>query len=450
MTDDSWVVLTTPAGADAQPDRVVSWRRIVLQSVLAVLVVFGVSVAAGTIAARQAAESESVNDALTVTDLLAGAVVTPALEDALLSPDPATAAAARRRFDGVMRPGVLVGAIVRTKLWTPAGRIVYSDEPRLVGQVFPLGDEERAVLRSPRTRAEVSDLDEPENRYERSDRKLLEVYRPVWTPSGQTLLFETYSRYDAVTDRSGQLWRGFAGITISSLLLMLVLLAPVAWALVGRVRRATAQREQLRERALAASDEERKRIAATLHDGVVQDLTAGAFAVAAAAGKARATPGAESLAERLDSVAGTVRAGVGSMRALLVDIYPPSLVDSGLAAALEDLVIPLRERGTSVEVTVEPTGELAPDVESLLFRIAQEGLRNVVKHAGAQQVTVSVTGSVTLEIADDGVGFDPAAVVPEGHFGLRVMTDLARDAGARLAVSSRPGGGTRWRVEHTT
>ena len=446
MTDDSWVVLAA-AGGTAQPDRAVSWRRIVIQSVLAALVVFGVVAAAGTIAARQAAESESVNDALTVTDLLAGAVVTPALEDALLSPDAATAAAARERLDAVMRPGVLVGAIVRTKLWTPEGRIVYSDEPRLIGRTFPLGEDERAVLGKPRTRAEVSDLDEPENQYERSESKLLEVYRPVWTPSGKTLLFETYSRYDAVTERSGQLWRGFASITISSLLLMLVLQAPVTWALVGRVRRAQRQREQLRERAIAASDEERKRIAATLHDGVVQDLTAGAFAVAAAAGKARSTPGAESLAERLDSVAGTVRAGVGSMRSLLVDIYPPSLVDSGLAAALEDLATGLRERGTAVVITVEPARPLSPDVESLLFRVVQESLRNVAKHAGAQRVTVAVTGAVTLEIADDGVGFDPTAVVPEGHFGLRVMADLARDAGASLAVSSRPGGGTRWRLE---
>ncbi|WP_051570990.1 sensor histidine kinase [Cryptosporangium arvum] len=446
MTDDNWVVLAA-AGNPARADRVVSWRRIIVQSVLAVLVVFGVAASAGTIAARQAAESESVNDALTVTDLLAGAVVTPALEDALLSPDRTTAAAARERLDAVIRPGVLVGAIVRTKIWTPDGTIVYSDEPRLIGRTFPLGDDERGVLETPRTRADVSDLDEPENQYERSDSKLLEVYRPVWTPGGRTLLFETYSRYDAVTDRSGQLWRGFASITVSSLLLMLVLQAPVIWALVGRVRRATLQREQLRERAMAASDSERKRIAATLHDGVVQDLTAGAFAVAAAAGKARATPGAESLAERLDSVAGTVRAGVGSMRSLLVDIYPPSLVDSGLAAALEDLVTGLRERGTEVEITVEPTRELTPDVESLLFRVAQESLRNVAKHADAAHVVVAVTGAVTLEVADDGVGFDPAAVGPEGHFGLRVMADLAREAGATLAVASRPGGGTRWRLE---
>ncbi|GAA0246167.1 sensor histidine kinase [Cryptosporangium japonicum] len=446
MTDDNWVVLAA-AGDAARADRVVSWRRIVVQSVLAVLVVFGVAASAGTIAARQAAESESVNDALTVTDLLAGAVVTPALEDALLSPDEATAAAARDRLDAVIRPGVLVGAIVRTKIWTPEGRIVYSDEPRLIGRTFPLGDDERAVLRTPRTRADVSDLDEPENQYERSDSKLLEVYRPVWTPGGRTLLFETYSRYDAVTDRSGQLWRGFAGITVSSLLLMLVLQAPVTWALVGRVRRATLQREQLRERAMAASDSERKRIAATLHDGVVQDLTAGAFAVAAAAGKARSTPGAESLAERLDSVAGTVRAGVGSMRSLLVDIYPPSLVDSGLAAALEDLVTGLRERGTEVAITVSPERELTPDVEALLFRVAQESLRNVAKHADASHVVVAVTGAVTLEITDDGVGFDSAAVRPEGHFGLRVMADLAREAGAMLAVASRPGGGTRWRLE---
>ncbi|MFI5960506.1 sensor histidine kinase [Cryptosporangium sp. NPDC051539] len=446
MTDDNWVVLAA-SGTPSAPDRPVSWRRIVIQSVVAALVVFAVVASVGTIAARQAAESESVNDALTVTDLLAGAVVTPNLQDALLSDDPAVAAAARQRLDGVMRSGVLVGAVIRTKLWTPEGRIVYSDEPRLVGRTFPLGTDERDVLKDPSTRADVSDLDEPENEYERSEGKLLEVYRPVWTPSGRTLLFETYSRYDVVTERSGQLWQGFAGITISSLLLMLVLQAPLTLALVGRVRRAQRQREVALDRAVAASDEERRRIAATLHDGVVQDLTAGAFAVAAAAGKARATPGGESLAERLDSAAGTVRASVGSMRSLLVDIYPPSLVDAGLAGSLDDLATGLRGRDVTVDLTVVPDRELPSDVEALLFRIAQECLRNTAKHADASHVTVVVTGHVTLEISDDGRGFDPSRPADEGHFGLRLMTDLARDAGASLAVSSAPGAGTNWRLE---
>jgi signal transduction histidine kinase len=449
--DVAWTVLTADS-EDARPDRPLSWRRIVIQAVLAVLVVFSVVAVAGTIAARRAAESESVNDALQVTDLLAGAVVIPALEDAILSSDPATAAAAVDRLDHVVRKGVMVGPIVRVKLWAPDGRIVYSDETRLIGERFALGEDEREVLRSPSTRADISDLRGVENRFERAQGKLLEVYRPVWTPSGLPLLFETYSHYETVTARSAQLTRGFGGITISSLLLVLVLQAPLTWALVGRVRRAQRQREVLLDRAVSASEEERRRIAATLHDGAVQDLTASAFAVAGVADRARSA-GQESLAERLDAVAGTVRASIGGLRSLLVDIYPPSLRKSGLAAALGDLVTTLRSRDVDVRLSVPSRLELPPQVEEVVFRVAQECLRNAARHANAERVTVSVEATdraARLDVADDGVGFDPGSALAdpsEGHFGLRVLADLAKDANAVLSVSSAPAKGTRWRLE---
>jgi hypothetical protein len=115
--------------------------------------------------------------------------------------------------------------------------------------------------------AEVSNLDRPENKFERGRGKLLEVYRPVWTPAGQPLLFETYSPYQQVTQRAGQLWRGFAGITISGLLIMVALLLPILWRLLNRISGAQRQREVLLQRAVDASEEERRRIAGTLHDG---------------------------------------------------------------------------------------------------------------------------------------------------------------------------------------
>ena len=91
-------------------------------------------------------------------------------------------------------------------------------------------------------------------------------------PSGQPLLFETYLPYDTVTARTGQLWRGFAGITVSSLLLLIVLMLPILWRLLDRVRAAHDQRVHLLERAVDASATERQRVAASLHDGVVQEL----------------------------------------------------------------------------------------------------------------------------------------------------------------------------------
>ncbi len=283
----------------------------------------------------------------------------------------------------------------------------------------------------------------------------------MWTPSHQTLLFETYSRYDAVTARSSQLWRGFAGITLTSMLLLLLAQAPLTWALIVRVRRAQVEREAWLARAVSASDEERRKIAATLHDGAVQELVASAFLVAGAGERARSA-GDDVAAEQLDVAAGAVRSSIGGLRSLLVDIYPPALRSAGIAAALRDLVAPMRGRDLEVIIDVPETVELPPPVEELIFRVAQECLRNVSRHADASSVELTLTvptgkivpagepGVAVLEIADDGVGFDAAAVLaepPEGHFGLRLIADQAAVAGATLLVKSVPGGGTRWRME---
>ena len=458
-----WVTL---AGAwpVVHPEEPPSWRRVVA-AVAAISLGLFVGVAlAGTITARRAAEREAVNDALQLTALMAHAVVEPALEDGLTSRDPVVAAAARGRLDDVVRSRLMTGELVRVKIWTPQGLIVYSDEARLVGQTFALDDEERAVLTQPATRADVSDLTKPENRYEQSAGRLLEVYRPVWTPQAQVLLFETYTRYDAVAARSSQLWRGFAGITLSSLLLLLLAQAPLTWALVRRVRRAQRQRLELLDRAVSASEGERRRIAATLHDGAVQELAASAFAVAGAAERARLHGDAVG-EQRLVTAAATVRASIGGLSSLLVDIYPPSLRGSGLAAAMSDLVAPLRSRELDVTLDVPDGLQLPADVEEVVFRVAQECLRNVARHAHARRVAVRLRydegepghlerevwgGRVLLEIGDDGVGFDAGELVSSpagGHFGLRLMADLASGAGATLDVLSAPGRGTRWRLE---
>ena len=233
-------------------------RQIYLQVVvMAVAVIIAVGVL-GAVASRKVAEREAVNDAAQTTGVLADAVVQPVLTPGVVTGDKAAIA----RLDRAVREHVLGDSIVRVKVWTVDGRIVYSDEPRLVGQTFPLGEEEREVLAQPATRAEVSNLDEPENAFERGQGRLLEVYRPVWTSDGQVLLFETYGPYSQVTSRTRDLWRGFAGVTFSSLLILVVLLLPVLWRLLDRLRSTQAQREMLLQRAIDASSEERQRIAA--------------------------------------------------------------------------------------------------------------------------------------------------------------------------------------------
>jgi signal transduction histidine kinase len=445
-----WVVVSR-ARSDSdepalRPERLIA---LVVAGALVVLVVAGL---VGVLAARNLAERQAVNDAANTADLLAEAVVQPVLTDAIATGDPAGV----RALDAALADYLANSSLVRVKVWTRDGLIVYSDEPRLVGQRYQLSADAREVFSHPATRAEVSDLDKPENQYERGQGRLLEAYRPVWTPAGTPLLFETYSPYTEVDSRASELWRGFAGVTVSSLLLFAALLIPLVWQLLTRLRAAQRQRERLLERAVEASDDERRRIAGTLHDGVVQELAASSFAVSAAASRAEAA-GDRDLAEDLRATAGTLRDSIGGLRTLLVDIYPATLETAGLLDVLRDLAGTLRARGIDVDLALPDADPgLGPEHDRLVFRIAHECLENVKRHSSASRVWLRLVrdaDTAVLEVADDGVGFDAATVLanpPEGHFGLRVLADVATQAGADLAVASAPGAGCRWRLTVAT
>jgi signal transduction histidine kinase len=429
-------------------------RRIVSQLLIGVLLVLIAVTVGGTLAARRLAERSAVNDAANTAGLLAEAVVTPALTDELLTGDPK----AVQEFDDLVREGIITpdSGVKRVKLWRKDGTILYSDQRELIGDKFPLGEEELEVLAHPRTVAEISDLSRPENKIDRKlGNKLVEVYRPVWTPSGKEALFEIYTPYTAVSQRTSQLWRGFAGVTLTSLLLFVLLLAPLLWHLLRRVRRAQRQRELLLERAVDASATERRRIAATLHDGPVQDLAATSFVIAGATAQARAT-GQSAVVEELGSVSASVRTSIRALRSLLVDIYPASLAQAGLGAALTDLATSVRAQGLDVRVDSDDDLGLSLDQERLVYRVAQETLRNAAKHAAPCTVTITLyrvqeaDDMVVLDVVDDGNGFDVAERVarPEpGHFGLQLLADLAQNGGALLQVASAPGRGTHWRLQ---
>jgi signal transduction histidine kinase len=223
--------------------------------------------------------------------------------------------------------------------------------------------------------------------------------------------------------------------------------------LARRLRRTQYQREELLKRAIEAADEERRRIASDLHDGVVQDLAGVAFALG---GMARgAEPDAATTRNEVRSAAARVRDSVRQLRSLLVEIYPPNLEDEGLEAALSDLLARLEPRGIETSLVVDaPLDALGVDTTQLLYRTAQEGLRNVVSHADARRVSVTVTSSgqtTVLEIQDDGRGFDGEQVPErEGHLGLRALAGFAASMGAALSVRSTPGKGTVLALEVPT
>jgi signal transduction histidine kinase len=179
---------------------------------------------------------------------------------------------------------------------------------------------------------------------------------------------------------------------------------------------------------------------------VVQNLAGVSYSLAAAAERSDSQDGDETL----ERAAAQTRESIRELRGLLVEIYPPSLHRAGLAAALDDVAAPLVRRGIQVSIDVPPNLAVTEETEGLLFRVAQEALRNVAAHAEAWHVEVEVRQEgdrVSLQIEDDGRGFDMAAKRPEDHFGLNLIEDLARDADADLSVTSAPGEGTRVRLD---
>lgn len=418
-----------------------------------VLLVTGIGVAT-TVLASRAAENEALADARSVTVLLAKSVAEPALRPGLIHGD----AGAIDRFDQEVLDRLLESdvvsvdddhkpLVVRIKIWADDGTIVYSDRTELIGSTYQLGGEELEILRNGGIEAEVSDLSKPENRFEKDSGGLVEVYTQIWSPEGDPLLFEAYFSADDIAQRQREVFAPFQRITIGSLLAVLALALPMIWALTRRLTAAGDDRERLLRRAIEASDAERRRIARDLHDGVVQDLAGTSFSVSAAARDESVDPHLRGV---LESAAGSLRASLRSLRSLLVEIHPTDLTASGLAAALADLTAPAAQTGIEATVAVTGVEHIRDDTAALIWRAAQEAVRNTIKHSGATALSVVVAGDpvgASLEVIDNGRGFDPDAVTDPVHYGLRGLGGLADDASARLTVDSRPGAGTTIRLE---
>ncbi len=217
------------------------------------------------------------------------------------------------------------------------------------------------------------------------------------------------------------------------------------------------QGEQIRAlwaRLAEVEDAERQRLAWELHDQVGQNMTV--LGINLNLVRTYLPEDVTEMARsRLDDSLVLVEEMVERIRCVMTDLRPPMLDDYGLVATLRWYGAQFASR-TGIAITVrgeEPVPRLATPVENALFRIAQEVLTNVTKHAQATQVmvTVSVDGeTVRLVIADDGVGFDPAQLtVPDGRrgWGLATMIERAEAVGGRCWVESRPQRGTRVIVE---
>jgi NO-binding membrane sensor protein with MHYT domain len=209
------------------------------------------------------------------------------------------------------------------------------------------------------------------------------------------------------------------------------------------------QLNRVSQRLVQVQDEERRAIAAALHDIVGQELSA--LNTDLALIRQRLPPGAHELAGRLASAYDQVRDAVTAVRHLMVQLRPPGLDQLGLPAALRWHGEAFEAR-TGIELVLDIDEELprpAQKVEDALLRIYMEGLQNIGKHAAAKRVEVTLTqrdGQVVLAIQDDGRGFEPTQCTGPGAksgWGLMIMKERAAAVGAAIEVRARPGRGTR-------
>jgi signal transduction histidine kinase len=384
-----------------------------------------------------------------VTQLAGRGVAEPLITPGVLRGVPADLA----RVDRAVRGRILRGTpIVRVKIWDAGGRIVYSDAPQLVGSVYPLGPGELRVLRNGGVEADASDLSRPENRSDRKFKRLVEVYVGIRTSNGTRLLYEDYERSSTISASSRRQWVGLLPALVGALLVLYLIQVPLAYSLARRLRDRQREREELLRRAIDASDLERRRIAADLHDSAVQRLAGVSLSLAASAAGNGGGDAGEGMRRTIAGAALETRETIRELRTLLVDIYPPTLQRSGLLAALNDLVASLRASGVEVSLRVPGALELPDDVEALFYRVAQEAIRNARNHGGASEVEICVeteTDQAVLSVVDNGRGFSPeegGGRAPGSHFGLRLMHDLVDHAGGRLTVLSAPGEGASIRV----
>ncbi len=214
--------------------------------------------------------------------------------------------------------------------------------------------------------------------------------------------------------------------------------------LTADLRQLTAELQQSRERLVVAREEERRRLRRDLHDGLGPQLASQTLTLSAARTLLRRDPDA---AETLlaDATAHAQQA-ITDIRRLIYALRPPALDDLGLVAALQEQIHQYRASG--VAITLRAPEQLPPlpaAVEVACYRIAQEALTNVVRHAHARNCAIQITidSAVALDISDDGQGLPP---VYQSGVGLNSMRELAAELSGTFAVEPGPSGGTWVRV----
>jgi signal transduction histidine kinase len=211
----------------------------------------------------------------------------------------------------------------------------------------------------------------------------------------------------------------------------------------------SALEREMRELAIASSEAERRRWARELHDETLQELAA----LKVIAESSLRSGDATSQGRALERVTGQIEQVIGGVESLITELRPAALDDLGTQAAIEALLDRVRERsGLAIEADFDlaweggrVTSRHQPEVEATIYRVVQEAVNNVVKHADASRARIAVTetnGTVSITVEDDGTGISARSGERSG-FGLLGIRERLSLVGGEMSIGPGPGGGTR-------
>lgn len=216
--------------------------------------------------------------------------------------------------------------------------------------------------------------------------------------------------------------------------------------LFGKLAEKERDQEALIRRTIEVQEEERRRVATEIHDGVAQQLVSIWYRLQACGRSLRKNP--DRAEEELAAARELVDEALAEARVAIYDLRPAMLDDLGLSPSLRELARRQLEAEVELRLEVEDVGALPPHHEVALYRIAQEAMTNIRKHAAARRVAVALRAGpdgIQLTIEDDGAGFDPSAPGSSGprtSFGMTGMAERASLVGGDLTIRSAPGDGT--------
>jgi signal transduction histidine kinase len=381
----------------------------------------------------------AVDDVRERVDLVIEETVTPAL----LAGDPAAIAA----YDDLMQDHVVRHTTAGLALWRPDGTVVWALDGNYIGKQYELPNEAAKALKSGEVQATNGEAGDKDTALGWKPESAIEVYAPFVTkPGGEPLVWEAGLRREQVSKDADRLVLVAAALLGLGAAVLLTAQGILGSTLVRRNDREREYRRWLTQRVSEMAAVERRQIAADLHDGVVQELAGIALDLEA---PVPGSDGTMATSER-KRFAARVRGTVATLRGQTAELYPSAAALIDVPTALQSMLDRM-PRGIDKQLTVDPAAAVEPGYRWLVFRVAQEALRNVTQHSKARTVIVALhhtDAGTVLTVTDDGKGFVPETdAVEPGHMGLSLMSDTANAAGAHLTIRSVKGEGTTIRLE---